>query len=50
MCKFFSLVSNGDGKPLYFDAKLRKVGNSYVITVPSTIIERFRFPIKYFKL
>ena len=24
MCKFFSLVSNGDGKPLYFDAKLRK--------------------------
>jgi len=24
MCKFFSLVSNGDGKPLYFDAKIRK--------------------------
>ena len=24
MCQFFSLVSNGDGKPLYFDAKLRK--------------------------
>jgi hypothetical protein len=24
MCTFFSLVSNGDGKPLYFDAKLRK--------------------------
>ena len=24
MCKFFSLVSNGDGKPLYFDAKKRK--------------------------
>ena len=24
MCKFFSLVSNGDGKALYFDAKLRK--------------------------
>ena len=24
MCKFFSLVSNGDGKPLYFDAKLRE--------------------------
>ena len=24
MCKFFSLVSNGDSKPLYFDAKIRK--------------------------
>jgi hypothetical protein len=24
MCQFFSLVSNGDGKPLYFDAKIRK--------------------------
>ncbi len=24
MCQFFSLVSNGDGKPLYFDAKLRE--------------------------
>jgi hypothetical protein len=24
MCQFFSLVSAGDGKPLYFDAKLRK--------------------------
>ena len=24
MCKFFSVVSNGDGKPLYFDAKDRK--------------------------
>jgi hypothetical protein len=24
MCQFLSLVSNGDGKPLYFDAKLRK--------------------------
>ena len=24
MCKFFSLVSQGDGKPLYFDAKIRK--------------------------
>ena len=30
------------------DAQLRKVGNSYVITVPSTIIERFRLkPKKY---
>ena len=24
MCKFFSLVSQGDGKPLYFDAEMRK--------------------------
>lgn len=24
MCQFFSLVSNGDGKPLYFDYKIRK--------------------------
>ena len=24
MCKFFSLVSQGDSKPLYFDAKIRK--------------------------
>jgi hypothetical protein len=24
MCKFFSLVSNGDGKALYFDAKIRQ--------------------------
>ena len=24
MCQFFSLVSNGDGKPLYFDAKIRR--------------------------
>jgi hypothetical protein len=24
MCQFLSVVSNGDGKPLYFDAKLRK--------------------------
>jgi len=24
MCKFFSLVSQGDGKPLYFDSKIRK--------------------------
>ena len=24
MCKFFSLCSQGDGKPLYFDAKIRK--------------------------
>lgn len=25
MCKFFSLVSNGNGKPIYFDAKIRKL-------------------------
>lgn len=25
-----------------FDAKIRKVGNSYVVTVPSNIIERFK--------
>ena len=31
-----------------FDAKLRKVGNSYVITVPSTIIERFKLKPKKF--
>ncbi|MEK6936137.1 MAG: AbrB/MazE/SpoVT family DNA-binding domain-containing protein [Nanoarchaeota archaeon] len=24
-----------------FDAKLRKVGNSYVVTIPSETIERF---------
>jgi len=24
MCHFFSLVSNGDGKPLYFDARIRR--------------------------
>ena len=24
MCQFFSLVSAGDSKPLYFDAKIRK--------------------------
>ena len=25
-----------------FDAKLRKVGNSYVVTVPSNIIKRYK--------
>ena len=25
MCKFFSLVSDGKGKPFYFDAKIRKL-------------------------
>lgn len=31
-----------------FDAKIRKVGNSFVITIPSTIIGRFRLkPKKY---
>ena len=25
-----------------FDVKLRKVGNSYVVTVPSKIIKRFK--------
>lgn len=31
-----------------FDARLRKVGNSYVITVPSIIVARFKLkPKKY---
>lgn len=30
-----------------FDAKLRKVGNSYVVTVPSTIIKRFKIKNKF---
>ena len=31
-----------------FDAQLRKVGNSFVITVPSSIIKRFKLkPKKY---
>ena len=25
-----------------FDAKVRKVGNSYVVTIPKNIIERFK--------
>ena len=25
-----------------FDAKIRKVGNSYIVTIPSTTIKRFR--------
>jgi len=31
-----------------FDAQLRKVGNSYVITVPSSIIKRFKLKPKHF--
>ncbi|MBI2507321.1 hypothetical protein HYV89_00015 [Candidatus Woesearchaeota archaeon] len=29
-----------------FDAKLRRVGNSFVITVPSSIIKRFKLKPK----
>jgi len=25
-----------------FDAKIRKVGNSYVVTIPASIIKRFK--------
>ena len=25
-----------------FDAKIRKVGNSYVVTIPSNIVKRFK--------
>lgn len=31
-----------------FDAQLRKVGNSFVITVPSSIIKRFKLKQKKF--
>lgn len=31
-----------------FDARLRKVGNSFVITVPSSIIKRFKLKQKKF--
>jgi len=31
-----------------FDAQLRKVGNSFVITVPSSIIKRFKLKPKKF--
>ena len=31
-----------------FDAQLRKVGNSFVITVPSSIIKRFKLKQKRF--
>ena len=31
-----------------FDAQLRKVGNSFVITVPSSIIKRFSLKKKNF--
>ena len=31
-----------------FDAQLRKVGNSFVITVPSSIIKRFKLKQKNF--
>jgi len=30
------------------DAQLRKVGNSFVITIPSTIIRRFKLKQKKF--
>ena len=31
-----------------FDAQLRRVGNSFVVTVPSSIIKRFKLkPKKY---
>ena len=31
-----------------FDAQLRKVGNSYVVTIPSKIIKRFKIKEKKF--
>ncbi|MEK6856514.1 MAG: hypothetical protein AABX49_00710 [Nanoarchaeota archaeon] len=31
-----------------FDAKIRKVGNSFVITIPSSIIKRFKIKPKKF--
>ncbi len=31
-----------------FDAQLRRVGNSFVITVPSSIIKRFKLKKKDF--
>ena len=31
-----------------FDAQLRKVGNSYVVTIPSTIVKRFKIKKKKF--
>lgn len=31
-----------------FDAQLRKVGNSYVITIPSSLIKKFRLKPKKF--
>lgn len=31
-----------------FDAQLRKVGNSFVITIPSQIIKRFKLKPKKF--
>ena len=35
-------------KPRKFDAQIRKVGNSYVVTVPSKIIKRFKLKEKKF--
>ncbi|MBS3151604.1 hypothetical protein J4443_04450 [Candidatus Woesearchaeota archaeon] len=31
-----------------FDAQLRKVGNSFVVTIPSSIIRRFKLKQKRF--
>lgn len=31
-----------------FDAKLRKVGNSYIVTIPKEIIDRFEIKEGYF--
>tara|TARA_Y100000034_G_C6845599_1_gene383045 strand:+ start:750 stop:887 length:138 start_codon:yes stop_codon:yes gene_type:complete len=31
-----------------FDAQIRKVGNSYVVTVPSSIVKRFKLKNKKF--
>ena len=30
-----------------FDAQIRKVGNSYVVTIPSNIIKRFKLKKKF---
>jgi antitoxin component of MazEF toxin-antitoxin module len=35
-------------KKRQFDAQIRKVGNSYVVTVPSKIIKRFKIKEKKF--
>ena len=47
MCRFFSLVSNGDGKPLYFDAERRKqIGKKelkYDADSHTSIADHFRF-------
>lgn len=33
-----------------FDAKIRKVGNSYVVTVPSSLVKRFKLKEEFIKV